>query len=78
MFNDWQPLDDAPHDGTVVRIRGLRFRGSQMYYADAVWTTRRCPEVEAEGWFPPSDCHDGAGPYSEVLAWKSAGAVFHE
>lgn len=70
---DWNSIDTAPKDGTIVRIKGRRFKTETRYVADAVWTTRTCPYVKVTGWFPPTDKHDGQGPYDDVTHWRPAG-----
>lgn len=65
----WLSIDTAPTDGTIVMIKGRRFQVGGTYSAEAVWTRRRCPRAMTTGWFPPSDRHDGAGPYGDVTHW---------
>ncbi len=66
----WRPIEDAPRDGTPVKIRGATFIAEEPYEAVAVWTARRCPVHLAEGWFPATDLHDGEGDYLNVSHFK--------
>lgn len=70
-MTDWQPISTAPTTGQPIRIRGLTYLSQDVYEAVAVWTTRCCPSHACEGWFPPTDEHDGMGPYGDVTDWQS-------
>ena len=69
MGNNWQRIETAPKDGTVVRIKGRRFHTGTRFTALAVYTKRKCPRVVAEGWFPPTK-HDGQGPFEDPTHWR--------
>lgn len=64
-----QPIETAPKDGTMIRIRGKRFMTGTVYHATAVWAERACP-AKVVGWFPP--VVDRQGPYLNVTHWSPA------
>lgn len=63
----YQPIDTAPKDGTVIKIRGRTWEKNKVYYAVAKWVKRGCP-ANVKDWFPPTA--DSAGPYLQVDGWK--------
>ena len=69
MAKRFRPISEAPKDGTIIRIRGRREGNKSRYYANAVWTVRKCPARVCD-WFPPNDYHDQAGPFLNVEEWR--------
>lgn len=69
MSEQWRDIATAPKDGTPIRIKGRRFISETRYTATAIWAQRKCPQFATYGWFPPTDKHDGMGPYTDVSHW---------
>lgn len=66
---EWRDIETAPKCGRPIRISGRCFQTETRYEANAVWAQRKCPAL-VWGWFPPSDKHDGMGPYDDVRRWR--------